>query len=578
MNSDTTIVSAPTSLTIPEGASYSEITLQTFGVAADQIVRITFFGGEIPASALITIQPANLASSAALTDSGCTVGDIDGFRKKFLAGVPILFGMTLDGQAPPAGASVKITSSRPDIFPLPSSSLQFAPFARDTMLVLTSSVNITSPQRVVITSQYRSRIVFDTIIILQKPQYSYAILPARFQSAEVYDFNNRGEILFRGKDSLNFIWHDGVETAVPANLTKMNDSGWVAGYQLGDDSYMSRAAIFKNGTTFIIPNPNSEFTRSFGKAINNLRHVALYSERATFPYGPSKFTIWENGAMTDPGSIGEYWLDPTDINDNGIVVGTGYQSGNFNIPYRIPFVWDGDTLSRVPIPPDWNGEGIAVNKSGVIVGNIPPWGFLFDQGVLSMILFPPPFGRGQVFDMNDSGVVVGSMQKYLGELWGEPSAFVFRDGLLYDLNCVASLPSGLKLTSATKINNAGDIIGEVRDGKTFLQSYLLRQGNVTDVRTDMPVKEIPTQYLLAQNYPNPFNPTTSIRFDIPTASRVTLKLFNVLGQEVATLVQEEKVAGSYEAQWNADRFSSGVYFYRLTAGSFTSVKKMLLLK
>jgi len=90
--------------------------------------------------------------------------------------------------------------------------------------------------------------------------------------------------------------------------------------------------------------------------------------------------------------------------------------------------------------------------------------------------------------------------------------------------------------------------------------------------------EIPSQYSLKQNYPNPFNPTTTIQFSIPRAAHVTLRIFNTVGQEVATLVSEELGAGTYARQWNAARSASGVYFYRLQAGEFTETKKLVLLK
>jgi hypothetical protein len=90
--------------------------------------------------------------------------------------------------------------------------------------------------------------------------------------------------------------------------------------------------------------------------------------------------------------------------------------------------------------------------------------------------------------------------------------------------------------------------------------------------------ELPKGFALEQNYPNPFNPMTKIRYDLPKQSVVTLKLYNLLGQEVATLVNEEMKPGSYDAMWDATGFSSGVYFYRLTAGTSTQTKKLLLLK
>ena len=90
--------------------------------------------------------------------------------------------------------------------------------------------------------------------------------------------------------------------------------------------------------------------------------------------------------------------------------------------------------------------------------------------------------------------------------------------------------------------------------------------------------EIPNYYSLAQNYPNPFNPSTSIKFSVPKPTNVTLKIYDVLGKEVATLVNELKQPGFHTVDFNASSFASGIYFYRIDAGEFTSVKKMMLVK
>jgi hypothetical protein len=96
------------------------------------------------------------------------------------------------------------------------------------------------------------------------------------------------------------------------------------------------------------------------------------------------------------------------------------------------------------------------------------------------------------------------------------------------------------------------------------------------------VKEIqgalPSDFTLEQNYPNPFNPATNIRFSLPEANQVTLKVYNTLGQEVATLVNEFMNAGAFEVSFDAQNLPTGTYFYSITAGDFKSVKKMLLIK
>ncbi len=88
----------------------------------------------------------------------------------------------------------------------------------------------------------------------------------------------------------------------------------------------------------------------------------------------------------------------------------------------------------------------------------------------------------------------------------------------------------------------------------------------------------PLTYKLFQNYPNPFNPTTTIQYAIPKAEHVTLKVYDELGREVTTLVNENKEAGQYRVNFNGSNFASGIYFYRITAGSFSQAKKLMLLK
>ncbi|HZW38489.1 MAG TPA: T9SS type A sorting domain-containing protein [Ignavibacteriaceae bacterium] len=89
---------------------------------------------------------------------------------------------------------------------------------------------------------------------------------------------------------------------------------------------------------------------------------------------------------------------------------------------------------------------------------------------------------------------------------------------------------------------------------------------------------IPNVYSLSQNYPNPFNPSTTIKYSIPKAEKVKVTVFNILGKQVTDLVNEYKEAGNYQVNFNADNLSSGTYFYKIQAGSFTETKKMLLLK
>jgi hypothetical protein len=100
-------------------------------------------------------------------------------------------------------------------------------------------------------------------------------------------------------------------------------------------------------------------------------------------------------------------------------------------------------------------------------------------------------------------------------------------------------------------------------------------GIVTDVDE---ASTLPDELALSQNYPNPFNPSTTIEFALPQSGYVTLKVYNVLGEEVVTLIAGDHAAGTFNATWDAAEMPSGVYFYRLTAGSYVETRKMILVR
>ncbi len=111
-----------------------------------------------------------------------------------------------------------------------------------------------------------------------------------------------------------------------------------------------------------------------------------------------------------------------------------------------------------------------------------------------------------------------------------------------------------------------------------LSALVVRKASPTGVKNRIEQSQKCFAYSLFQNHPNPFNPSTSISFTLPSRSFVTLKIFDLLGREVSTIVSEELPAGDHSRQWNAEDFPSGVYFYRLQAGSFIETKKLVLLK
>jgi len=123
------------------------------------------------------------------------------------------------------------------------------------------------------------------------------------------------------------------------------------------------------------------------------------------------------------------------------------------------------------------------------------------------------------------------------------------------------------------------MVGSTQQPNDFITSGFLANpllgGGVVGVGEN---EELPLSYSLSQNYPNPFNPSTTIRFSVGMYGRTSLRVYDVLGREVATLVDEWQEAGRKAIQWNAEGFASGVYFYRLVAGDFVATKRLLLLK
>jgi len=120
-------------------------------------------------------------------------------------------------------------------------------------------------------------------------------------------------------------------------------------------------------------------------------------------------------------------------------------------------------------------------------------------------------------------------------------------------------------------SGSSSLVGYFIDGVMFGDTSV-----VTAVQEQ--ASDSPEEFALEQNFPNPFNPSTTIQFHLPRASFVTLKIHNLLGEEIATLVHEQRAAGEYRVQWQAENLPSGVYVYRLQAGEHLQSKKLVLLR
>jgi len=159
----------------------------------------------------------------------------------------------------------------------------------------------------------------------------------------------------------------------------------------------------------------------------------------------------------------------------------------------------------------------------------------------------------------------------------EPGILVVRMKLETSAKIFADEPLNLKLSSSifkTKIFAYIDNkTVEITNSENNITDILETNGGAIQNNT-----ELPDKYSLSQNYPNPFNPETKIAFDIPQLSNVKLIIYDITGRAVATLVNQELQPGRYEYKFGGDKFASGVYIYKISAGDFSEVKKMFLIK
>ncbi len=238
----------------------------------------------------------------------------------------------------------------------------------------------------------------------------------------------------------------------------------------------------------------------------------------------------------------------------------------------------GTTQFALRFSPDVNGRLTGLQVNATTINNRP-------------IIGPGPL-RCEVYSNNGGvpGTKLGNTALHPLQLMSEGT-----------LNYVQMIDAGVMVTSGTDYflvlsqTNANDTLIVRGDTETTGTRSLINSGSgwaaastnlriraivssgsgVTDVAG---TNTVPETYALEQNYPNPFNPSTTIRFNIPAAQRVILKVYNLLGQEIATLVDDNLVAGRHIVQWQPERLASGTYFYRLEAGTFRESKKVVYLR
>lgn len=308
--------------------------------------------------------------------------------------------------------------------------------------------------------------------------------------------------------------------------------------------------------------------------------IVGYSQNSNFQFNAFR---WLNGSMYNLGTLGGIRSTAQGISADGkVIVGESLNSSNQTRAFRT----DSINLALIDLGTLGGNSSVAqsVNSDGsVIVGysenddgkyrafRWKSFGGMQDLGTIGG-------DWSQAYDVSDNGQKIVGLAPNSG---GQLRAIIWMDSTMQDLNGIYSnlLSNGSTLERANAISSDGRfIVGSGYNAATgLIEAFLLDTDFSTSIENN-PLEILPTEFSLQQNYPNPFNPTTTIDFSLPENSMVILKVYNLVSEEVATLINEERDRGIHSVNFDANRLSSGLYFYKIQAGSYTSTKKMLLLK
>ncbi len=271
---------------------------------------------------------------------------------------------------------------------------------------------------------------------------------------------------------------------------------------------------------------------------------------------------------------------------NKIYVAGGAETIGYN-PSNILLVYDPatdewtDTLMTMDFA-RYHPRGVVLNDKFYVTGGLsgPPW-----PGEKTVQIYDPATNEwSQGTDMPEGrvGHTANVLYGYIYAIGGDTQPPPVDSVAVYNPNTsswtrIFSQPDVMILHTASVVGDTIYVFG----GSTTSVPNLTATSSVYSFDVVVSVEDennnIPENIMLYQNYPNPFNPSTKIRYSVPQLTQVMLKVYDVLGNEIETLVNQEKQSGTYEITWYAENLPSGVYFYRLQAGNFVETKKMILL-
>jgi len=381
----------------------------------------------------------------------------------------------------------------------------------------------------------------------------------------IYSIATHGKLVYLG---------GGIDGQTNKNLIAVNDStGEPSNWNSIINGNVNAIAI-SNNTIYV----GGIFTAAGGQTRNNFAAIDLYTGLATV------LDLNPNG-----------YISTIQISGNTLFIGGGFTQIGGKARNGIAAV--DLTIGTIT---DWNPNptytfNSAIIKAVLISGNIVYTAGLFDN-----------IGGQQRNNLAAIDIITGNATQWnpstygIGSYGGMVRGICIKGNRLYTVGDF-SKAGGLDRNFICAINT---ITGDVTSWNPIIQSDDITDfpaqpvgiraigiiGNIvyaantaisadttdiTDVKTS---KLIPTEFSLQQNFPNPFNPTTTINFSIPRSEFVKIKVYDILGKVVVTLINEDKPAGNYSVQLNAGKLVSGVYFYRMEAGTYTQTKKLLFLK
>jgi hypothetical protein len=341
---------------------------------------------------------------------------------------------------------------------------------------------------------------------------------------------------------INNGWTPLIINSIIAQNIANNNGGGIYGYiNLSKTSIVSNKAFNKGGAVLIAYESNID-----------------------------KCTIANNITQNIVGGIyieNTYYITNQFSNSNFINNGWGiYNLINSFIAGAISNYWGSNVGPYHPIQ-NTTGDGDSVNS----YVNVTPW--LIEPNTEAP---PPPVQNLMIQNISDTSILLIWNGSLISDLAGYKIYYdTDKSGYPYSnvIDIINDTSYTIKGLTTGQIYYITVTTYDIDGNESWYSNEV--SGTITDIAEEI---EIISVYKLTQNYPNPFNPTTTISYSLTNNSLVQLKIFNILGQEVATLVNEEKPIGKYEINFNASNLSSGVYFYKIQTGDFVQTKKMILLK